>query len=97
MYKQQVDCPMIQGTVALACGWHPSDENANNIEKYESDYQAVRPRLFTTISSLVCAKSFKEQSAAKHMILEDFDHPNIFCFVSQALGLASTTCSEAEF
>jgi hypothetical protein len=44
---------MTHSTIALACGWCSDDENAASIDKYEGNYQAVKPRLFTVLNKLI--------------------------------------------
>jgi hypothetical protein len=51
---------MTHSTVALTCSWRPDPLNPASIDKYESDYQAVKPRLFTVLSTLIEAKSVEE-------------------------------------
>ena len=82
MYGQQVDQPMTHSTIALACGWCPDTLNQASIDKYEGDYQAVKPHLFTILNALIRAKSVEEQVAAKSAIMGDCDFFEIFCVVS---------------
>ena len=82
LYGQQVDRPMIQSTIALACGWRPDMENPASVDAYEGDYQVVRPRLFTVLSALIRAKSMEEQAAAKSAVMADCEYAEIFCAVA---------------
>jgi hypothetical protein len=91
MYGQQVDRPMTHSTIALACGWRPDTLNQAFIDKYEGDYQAVKPHLFTILSALIRAKSVEEQAAAKSAIMGDCNFSEIFCVVS---GLDVSTLSD---
>jgi hypothetical protein len=91
MYGQQVDRPMTHSTIALACGWRPDTLNQASIDKYEGDYQAVKPHLFTVLSALIRAKSMEEQAVAKSAIMGDCDFSEIFCAVS---GLDARTSSD---
>jgi hypothetical protein len=101
MYGQQVDRPMTQSTIALACGWRSDEESAASIDKYKGDYQAVKPHLFSVLNSLIRAKTIKEQAAAKSAILGDCDYADIFCAVSKLVvdapesGIDGAFCIQA--
>jgi hypothetical protein len=65
--------------------------NQASIDKYEGDYQAVKPHLFTVLSALIRAKSVEEQAAAKSAIMGNCDFFEILCTVS---GLDASTSSD---
>jgi len=83
MYGQQVDRPMTKSTIALACGYRPDMQKPAEIDNYEGDYQAVKPLLFTALSTLIRAQSAEEQMAAKSAIMGDYDYSELFCIVNR--------------
>ena len=56
MYGQQVNRPMILSSLALAIGCVPEEWDRSAIDKYESDYRAIKPSHWIAIKSLITAK-----------------------------------------
>lgn len=56
MYGQQVNRPMTLPTLALATGCVPEEWDRPSIDKYESDYRAIKPSHWIAIKSLTIAK-----------------------------------------
>jgi hypothetical protein len=73
---------MTHSTIALACDWRLNTLNQASIDKYEGNYQVVKPCLFIVLSVLIQAKLVEEQAAAKSAIMDDYDFSEIFCVVS---------------
>ena len=83
MYGQQVNRPMTLSTLALATRCVPEEWDRSAIDKYKSDYRAIKPSHWIAIKSLVTAKDAKQQAGARESVLGDVELSDILIQVSR--------------
>ena len=89
MYGQQVNRPMILSSLAPATGCVPEEWDRSAIDKYESDYRAIKPLHWIAIKSLITAKDGEQQAAARESVLGDIELSDILIQVSRLKVAAS--------
>ena len=83
MYGQQVNRPCTVSTLALATRCVLEEWDRLGIDKYESDYHAIKPLHWIATKSLVAAKDVEQQAAARESILGDVELSDIIIPVSR--------------
>ena len=83
MYGQQVNQPCTVSTLALATGCIPEEWDRSGIDKYKSDYRAIKPSHWIAIKSLVATKDAEQQAPARESVLGDIELSDIIVPVSR--------------